>query len=60
MGSDANLFVGRIRPENFPHIFGETEDQPLDVDITRRKFEALTDEINLFLSKVGDVFVLEH
>lgn len=28
--TDANLCLGRILPEFFPHIFGATEDQPLD------------------------------
>lgn len=28
--TDANLILGRIIPDFFPHIFGPTEDQPLD------------------------------
>ncbi|KAL4924077.1 Hydantoinase B/oxoprolinase-domain-containing protein [Aspergillus undulatus] len=44
--TDANLFLGRLIPDLFPKIFGETEDQPLDVDIVRKKFIALTSEIN--------------
>jgi hypothetical protein len=28
--TDANLVLGRILPDFFPHIFGPTEDQPLD------------------------------
>ncbi|KAL4977969.1 Hydantoinase B/oxoprolinase-domain-containing protein [Aspergillus desertorum] len=31
--TDANLFLGRLIPELIPKIFGEAEDQPLDVDI---------------------------
>ncbi|KAL3486704.1 Hydantoinase B/oxoprolinase-domain-containing protein [Aspergillus germanicus] len=44
--TDANLFLGRLIPDLFPKIFGENEDQPLDVEIVRKKFIALTDEIN--------------
>lgn len=44
--TDANLFVGRILPEYFPHIFGPNEDQPLDEVIVKEKFIALTEEIN--------------
>lgn len=44
--TDANLFVGRILPEFFPHIFGPNEDQPLDEEIVKTKFDELTKEIN--------------
>ncbi|KAF5345009.1 hypothetical protein D9758_010436 [Tetrapyrgos nigripes] len=44
--TDANLFLGRIQPEYFPKIFGPTEDMPLDVEITIKKFKELTEQIN--------------
>lgn len=44
--TDANLFTGRILPEFFPRIFGPNEDQPLDFEITKRKFEEITNIIN--------------
>ncbi|KEF53782.1 5-oxoprolinase (ATP-hydrolyzing) [Exophiala aquamarina CBS 119918] len=44
--TDANLFLGRLLPEFFPRIFGPNEDQPLDQDITARKFQELTEVIN--------------
>ncbi|KAJ6185802.1 hypothetical protein N7519_007103 [Penicillium mononematosum] len=44
--TDANLFLGRLIPHFFPKIFGENENQPLDVEIVKRKFIELTDEIN--------------
>lgn len=44
--TDANLFLGYLRAEFFPHIFGETEDQPLDVEASRIGFEELTATIN--------------
>ncbi|KAJ5261030.1 hypothetical protein N7478_011625 [Penicillium angulare] len=44
--TDANLFLGRLLPEYFPHIFGPNEDQPLDTEITSQKFNELTQQIN--------------
>lgn len=44
--TDANLFLGRLLPESFPKIFGPNENQALDVDITRKKFLELTEQIN--------------
>ncbi|KAF4982247.1 hypothetical protein FZEAL_2131 [Fusarium zealandicum] len=44
--TDANLFLGRIKPEYFPKIFGPNEDEPLGLDITTQKFEELTAKIN--------------
>ncbi|ABN64939.2 5-oxoprolinase [Scheffersomyces stipitis CBS 6054] len=44
--TDANLFTGRIIPEFFPKIFGYSEDQPLDYEITKKKFEELANVIN--------------
>lgn len=44
--TDANLFLGRLLPTYFPKIFGPNEDQPLDQEITVRKFQELTESIN--------------
>ena len=44
--TDANLVLGRLQPEFFPHIFGPAEDQPLDLAASRAALAALTDEIN--------------
>ncbi|MEE8515602.1 MAG: hydantoinase B/oxoprolinase family protein, partial [Alphaproteobacteria bacterium] len=43
--TDANLCLGKIRPEFFPHVFGPGGDQPLDGDIVGEKFAALAQEI---------------
>ncbi|KAJ5769640.1 hypothetical protein N7520_004199 [Penicillium odoratum] len=45
--TDANLFLGRLLPEYFPHIFGPNEDQPLDTEITAQKFHELTEKVNV-------------
>lgn len=43
--TDANLLLGRLLPEYFPKIFGPGEDQPLDVQGVREKFEELAGDI---------------
>ncbi|KAL2866076.1 Hydantoinase B/oxoprolinase-domain-containing protein [Aspergillus lucknowensis] len=44
--TDANLFLGRLLPDYFPKIFGPNENEPLDVEIVRRKFTELANQIN--------------
>jgi 5-oxoprolinase (ATP-hydrolysing) len=43
--TDANVLLGKIRPEYFPAIFGPNGDQPLDAMIVQQKFAALTQEV---------------
>ncbi|KAJ1798173.1 hypothetical protein LPJ59_002672 [Coemansia sp. RSA 2399] len=45
--TDANLLLGRLRAEHFPNIFGDSEDQPLDLEKTRELFAGLTERINV-------------
>lgn len=56
--TDANLLLGRLLPEHFPQIFGPNENQPLDLQITKEKFQQLTDDINK--EKEGDKMSLEE
>ncbi|MEP2119899.1 hydantoinase B/oxoprolinase family protein [Bauldia litoralis] len=42
--TDANLMVGKLLPEHFPHIFGEKQDQPLDAAVVAEHFAALAAE----------------
>ena len=44
--TDANLLLGRVTPEYFPFIFGPEENKPLDLEGTRKAFEALALTIN--------------
>ncbi|KAF2168598.1 hypothetical protein M409DRAFT_65506 [Zasmidium cellare ATCC 36951] len=44
--TDANLFLGRLLPDSFPKIFGPNENEALDVEVTRTKFQEMTDKIN--------------
>ncbi|MCG8427460.1 MAG: hydantoinase B/oxoprolinase family protein, partial [Chromatiales bacterium] len=43
--TDCNVMLGKLQPDHFPHVFGETADQPLDAEVVRRKFAALAAEI---------------
>jgi len=37
--TDCNLALGKIRPEHFPQVFGETGDQPLDRDAVTARLD---------------------
>ncbi|KAJ2159508.1 hypothetical protein GGF46_002964 [Coemansia sp. RSA 552] len=43
--TDANLLLGRLRADHFPHIFGPTEDKPLDMEASRAALGGLADEV---------------
>ena len=44
--TDCNVLLGKIQPDHFPHVFGPTGTDPLDVEVVRERFDALTYEIN--------------
>lgn len=54
--TDANLFLGKLLPDYFPKIFGASQKEALDQDITRTKFLELTEEIN----KEGSKYTAEE
>ena len=43
--TDANAILGRIQAAHFPAVFGPGGDQPLDIEIMRRGFTDLADDI---------------
>ena len=43
--TDANIMVGKLKPDAFPAIFGPEQNQPLDYDAVSAKFSALAREI---------------
>ncbi|MFY0638048.1 hydantoinase B/oxoprolinase family protein [Maricaulis maris] len=45
--TDANIVLGRIQPDWFPHVFGETSDQPLDVEASRTALGELAESMGL-------------
>ncbi|MFC8350720.1 hydantoinase B/oxoprolinase family protein [Streptomyces sp. NPDC057280] len=49
--TDANVMLGRIQPAHFPQVFGPDGDQPLDAELVRDRFAALTREIR---ERTGD------
>ena len=49
--TDANLLLGRLLPDFFPKIFGPNEDEPIDLEVTKSKFEQLTAEASFHLRK---------
>ncbi|MCU0804001.1 MAG: hydantoinase B/oxoprolinase family protein [Burkholderiales bacterium] len=49
--TDANVMLGKIRPEFFPQVFGPRGDEPLDAEGVHGKFAALAREIR---SATGD------
>ncbi|KAK2724731.1 hypothetical protein QYM36_001279, partial [Artemia franciscana] len=54
--TDANLALGRILPEYFPKIFGESEDQPLDLEASRLKFKEVQNQVK----ESGKIMSLEE
>lgn len=44
--TDCNLLLGRIRSDCFPSVFGDSGDQPLDLDAVEQQFETLRSAIN--------------
>ena len=43
--TDCNLVLGKIRPEQFPHVFGPGGDLPLDPDAALARLEAVAAEV---------------
>ncbi|HEY4213460.1 MAG TPA: hydantoinase B/oxoprolinase family protein [Steroidobacteraceae bacterium] len=43
--TDANVMVGKVRPEYFPAIFGPHGDLPIDVAVVTQRFAALAREV---------------
>jgi 5-oxoprolinase (ATP-hydrolysing) len=47
--TDANVMLGKLMPDFFPHIFGPDQDQPPDSEAVRAAFMDLAREVNLSL-----------
>ncbi|MHA6287233.1 hydantoinase B/oxoprolinase family protein [Maricaulis sp. CAU 1757] len=45
--TDANIVLGRLQPDFFPHVFGPESDQPLDVAASRRALSELAGAMGL-------------
>ncbi len=44
--TDCNVMVGKLLPENFPHVLGPNGDLPIDPEAVRKGFAELTGQIN--------------
>jgi 5-oxoprolinase (ATP-hydrolysing) len=44
--TDANVLLGRIAVDYFPNVFGPDANQPLDVDVVRRRFTELAQDVS--------------
>jgi len=43
--TDCNLYLGRIDPAQFPAVFGQNGDQPLDPDASRARLQEVADAV---------------
>lgn len=43
--TDANVLLGRIQPDHFPHVFGPASDQPIDPAAVEAAFGSLSKEL---------------
>ena len=43
--TDANVMLGKLQPQFFPHVFGSQGDLPLDADVVRQRFDELASRI---------------
>jgi 5-oxoprolinase (ATP-hydrolysing) len=43
--TDANLLVGKLLPDFFPHVFGPSADEPLDAEVVRAAFAGLAHDV---------------
>ncbi|MCF6321021.1 MAG: hydantoinase B/oxoprolinase family protein [Rhizobiaceae bacterium] len=56
--TDANVMVGKLRPQFFPSIFGPHQNKPLDLEVVKEKFSELTTRIgNTTPEDIADGFL---
>jgi 5-oxoprolinase (ATP-hydrolysing) len=55
--TDANVVLGRLRPEYFPKVFGPGGDAPLDVDAARHGFDDLATAVS---AATGEAWTVER
>ena len=58
--TDANVMLGKIQPDFFPHVFGATATQPMDAKVVQKKFRAIADDLSeTSASKINEQDVAE-
>lgn len=55
--TDANVMLGKIHPQYFPHVFGPEGNEPLDKTIVIQKFTQLAQQIGSTPEKVASGFI---
>ncbi|KFB09677.1 hydantoinase B/oxoprolinase family protein [Nitratireductor basaltis] len=55
--TDANVMLGKLQPDFFPSIFGPDQDQSLDVDTVRQRFEELAAKVGRSAEDVAEGFI---
>ncbi|HEX8579365.1 MAG TPA: hydantoinase B/oxoprolinase family protein, partial [Allosphingosinicella sp.] len=55
--TDCNVVLGKIRPENFPAVFGPNGDQPIDVEASRALCAAVGAEAGMSAEAVAEGFI---
>ena len=55
--TDANVLLGKIQPQHFPHVFGPGGDQALDAAAVRARFDALLAHIKTTPAAAPDMTV---
>lgn len=55
--TDANLMLGKIQPEFFPHVFGPDASQPLDKAVVAKQFAELAEQTELAPEVVAEGFI---
>ncbi|MBX6369624.1 MAG: hydantoinase B/oxoprolinase family protein, partial [Rhodospirillales bacterium] len=55
--TDCNVMLGKLQPQFFPAVFGPRGDEPLDVEIVRRKFAELAEATNRSAEEVAEGFL---
>ncbi|WP_336056808.1 hydantoinase B/oxoprolinase family protein [Nitratireductor sp. CH_MIT9313-5] len=55
--TDANVMLGKLQPDFFPSIFGPNQDQPLDVETVRQRFEELAAKVGRSAEDVAEGFI---
>lgn len=55
--TDANVMVGKLRSEYFPSIFGPNQNEKLDTEIVKEKFQELANQVGSTPEEVADGFL---
>ncbi len=55
--TDANLFLGNIKPKGFPSVFGPNRDAHLNEEIVREKFEELSKRLGMGTKNIAQGFL---